>query len=206
MIGNQVDRISAILRRMLNLSRPATSEYKWTDINAIIENTIALVKFDKRSRSVEIKSEPNNDLPTVWLNPLNFEQVLLNITINALDAMVANDKQQQHALSITREYKDDMIEVRISDTGIGMEPQVCKRAFESFFTTKEIGKGTGLGLFISYNLISEIDGTISLDSEPGVGTTVTIRFPMRPKNYLISGRKTDEGTTTDSDRLTNDGD
>ena len=205
MIGNQVDRISMILRRMLNLSRPATSEYKWTDINVIIENTLALVKFDKRSRSVEIKSEPNNDLPTVWLNPLNFEQVLLNITINALDAMVAHETRTRHTLEITREFKDDMIETRISDTGIGMEPEVCKRAFESFFTTKEIGKGTGLGLFISYNLISEIDGTISLSSELGRGTTVTIRIPLRPKNYLISGQQTEEGTTTNSDRLTNDG-
>jgi len=187
MIENQVDRISTILKRMLSLSRPATSEYKWADVNAAIENTLALVRFDKRARSVEIRSTPNSDLPMVWLNPLHFEQVLLNITINALDAMAAKTEPCRHVLTIEREFRGDMIEIRISDTGIGMAPDVCRRAFESFFTTKEIGKGTGLGLFISYNLINEIDGAIHLDSRPGEGTTVTIRVPIRPKKHLISG-------------------
>lgn len=192
MIENQVHRISVILRRMLSLSRPATSEYKWTDVNAIIDNTLALVKFDRRAKSVDIRNETNDTLPMIWVNPLHFEQVLLNITINALDAMAARETEERHSITIVREFADDMIEIRISDTGIGMDPEVCKRAFESFFTTKEIGKGTGLGLYISYNLISEIDGTIKLDSEPGVGTTVTIRVPMRPKGHLISGKQKKE--------------
>jgi signal transduction histidine kinase len=67
-----------------------------------------------------------------------------------------------------------------------MKQDVCRRAFESFFTTKEIGKGTGLGLFISYNLITEVDGSIELESELGKGTTVIIRVPVRPKKDLIS--------------------
>ena len=87
-----------------------------------------------------------------------------------------------------------MIEVRINDTGIGMSPEICKRAFESFFTTKEIGKGTGLGLFISYNLVTEIDGTITLDSELGKGTTIIIRIPVRPKKDLVSGNNGKRGS------------
>jgi len=113
--------------------------------------------------------------------------VLLNIFINALDAMNAKDGKQEHILAITREFRDGMIEIRVSDTGVGMSPQVCRRAFESFFTTKEIGKGTGLGLFISYNLVTEIDGTIELESELGKGTTIIIRIPIRPKKDLIGG-------------------
>jgi len=96
-------------------------------------------------------------------------------------------------VDITREFKDDMIEIRVGDTGVGMEPEVCKRAFESFFTTKEIGKGTGLGLFISYNLVTEVDGTITLESKPGKGTTVIIRIPLRPRKNLISGNDADGG-------------
>jgi signal transduction histidine kinase len=175
---------------MLSLARPTREEYKWTDINELIDNTLSLVNFDKRARSITIKNMSNPDLSTVWLNPQHFEQVLLNILINALDAMNAKQGEQEHVLEITREFKSGMIEIRISDTGVGMSPEVCRRAFESFFTTKEIGRGTGLGLFISYNLVAEIDGTIVMESEPDKGTTVIIRVPRRPKKHLIGG---DEG-------------
>ncbi|MHC4112027.1 MAG: two-component system sensor histidine kinase NtrB [Planctomycetota bacterium] len=192
-IQYQVNRISNILKRMLSLSRPATGEYKWTDINELIDNTLSLIGFDRRAKSITIKNIANLDLPMIWLNPQHFEQVLLNIFINALDAMNAKEGKQEHILSITRESKDGMIEIRVSDTGIGMSPKVCKRAFESFFTTKEIGKGTGLGLFISYNLIAEIDGTIEMNSEPGKGTTVIVRIPIRPKKQLIGDEDAEDG-------------
>jgi signal transduction histidine kinase len=182
----QIKRISIILKRMLSLSRPATSEYRWADVNTLIENTLSLVRYDRRAKSVQIINHINTDLPMVWLNPLHFEQVLLNISLNALDAM-ALEGDQSHQLEISRSLEQKIIIIRIKDDGIGMEPEICRRAFESFFTTKELGKGTGLGLFISYNLVSELDGTIELDSEPGKGTTVTIKIPIRPKNHLISG-------------------
>lgn len=195
LIATQVERISTILKRMLSLSRPATSEYKWADVNSIIENTIALVKFDKRARIVDVKSIQNPQLPMVWLNPLHLEQALLNIILNALDAMAARQTDQQHSLHIIRQFENDRIKIEITDTGIGMQPDVCRRAFESFFTTKEIGKGTGLGLYISYNLITEIDGTIALDSQPDHGTTVTITLPIKPKDHLIgSDTKTQHKT------------
>ncbi|MFQ6034709.1 MAG: nitrogen regulation protein NR(II) [Sedimentisphaerales bacterium] len=187
LIQYQVNRISNILKRMLSLSRPPAGEYKWTDINELIHKTLSLISFDKRARSISIQDVANPDLPIVWLNPQHFEQVLLNIFLNALDAMNAKDGEQDHILEITREFKDGMIEIRVSDTGIGMSPEVCGRAFESFFTTKEIGKGTGLGLFISYNLVTEMDGTIAMESEPGKGTTVIIRIPKVPTSRRIAG-------------------
>jgi signal transduction histidine kinase len=196
-MSQQIERISMILKRMLSLSRPATSEYRWADVNTLIENTVSLVQFDRRAKSVEIKNEVNHDLPMVWLNPLHFEQVLLNIFLNGLDAMAAQE-DQSHQLEITRNHEDRFIVIRIRDDGIGMEPEICRRAFESFFTTKELGKGTGLGLFISYNLVSELDGTIELDSEPGKGTTVTIKIPIRPKNDLISIDEVNEGLVKES--------
>jgi signal transduction histidine kinase len=187
-----IERISTILKRMLSLSRPATSEYRWADVNTLIENTLSLVQFDRRAKSVQIKNDLNSDLPMVWLNPLHFEQVLLNLFLNALDAMAAQG-DQSHQLKITRNLEGSSIVICVKDDGIGMEPAICKRAFDSFFTTKELGKGTGLGLFISYNLISELDGTIELDSDLGKGTTVTIKIPVRPKNDLLSGDNADEG-------------
>lgn len=184
-IEYHVSRISNILRRILSLSRPATGEYKWTDVNLLIENTLSLINFDKRAHSVTIENVATLDLPKVWVNPQHFEQVFLNIFINALDAMNAKPSDQKHLLKITRALKDSMIEIRISDTGVGMSPEICKRAFDSFFTTKEIGKGTGLGLFISQNLVTEVDGTVELESEPGKGTTVIIRIPLRTRKELI---------------------
>jgi len=186
-IQYHVDRISTILKRMLGLSRPATSEYKWTDVNSLIDNTLSLINFDRRAQSVTIENSAGADLPMLWLNPQHIEQVFLNIFINALDAMNAKDAEQKHNLKIATKCRNDVVEIRVSDTGIGMKSEVCKRAFESFFTTKEIGKGTGLGLFISYNLLTEVDGTIELESELGKGTTVIIRIPLRPRKNLIAG-------------------
>ncbi len=186
-IQYHVDRISTILKRMLSLSRPATSEYKWTDVNSLVGNTLSLINFDRRAQSVTIENSAGADLPMLWLNPQHLEQVFLNIFINALDAMNAKDAEQKHNLKVTTKYRNDVVEIRVSDTGIGMKSEVCKRAFESFFTTKEIGKGTGLGLFISYNLVREVDGTIELESELGKGTTVIIRIPLRPRKNLIVG-------------------
>ena len=192
-IQYHVSRISNILKRMLSLSRPAASEYRWTDINELIDNTLSLINFDKRARAIVIKSMANPDLPALWLNPQHFEQVFLNIFINALDAMDAKQSEQEHVLEITTELKDGMVEIRTSDTGIGMSPEVCRRAFESFFTTKEVGKGTGLGLFISYNLVTEAEGTIVLESEPGKGTTVIIRIPPRTERDFMEGQDVESG-------------
>lgn len=192
-VDHHVGRISAILKRMLSLARPVAAEYKWVDINELVHNTLSLVRFDKRAQHVTINDTANAELPMVWLNPQNLEQCLINIVMNALDAMDAKGAGHEHRLDIVKAVHDEMVEIRITDTGIGMSPDVCRRAFESFFTTKEISRGTGLGLFISYNLMTEIDGTIELQSEPDKGTTAVIRIPVRPQKNLIGGPPSADG-------------
>jgi len=192
-VDHHVGRISAILRRMLNQARPATSEYRWVNVNEGVHNTLSLIRFDGRAAGVTITDVHNAELPMVWLNPQSLEQCLLNIVINALDAMEAKKAEHECKLEVVKAVKDEMVEIRISDTGVGMSPEVCRRAFESFFTTKEISKGTGLGLFISYNLIAEMDGTIELESERGKGTTAIIRIPVRPRKDLIAGPAPETG-------------
>ncbi len=195
-VDHHVGRISAILRRMLDQARPVASEYKWVDVNALIGNTMSLIRFDPRARGIEIVDVPNTGLPMVWLNPQNLEQCLLNIVLNSLDAIEAKGAGHEQKIEVTRAFRDEMVEIRIRDTGVGMSPEVCRRAFESFFTTKEISRGTGLGLFISYNLITEADGAIELESEPGKGTTAIVRIPVRPKKDLIGpGRPEETGKT-----------
>jgi len=184
-VDHHVGRISAILKHMLGLARPVTAEYRWVDVNEVIENTLSLIKFDKRTRGVKITQSCDSQLPTVWLNPQNIEQCLLNVVINALDAMDAKGGTGERRLDVTAASADGIVEICVADTGIGMSPEVCRRALESFYTTKEISKGTGLGLFISHNLLAEVDGTIELDSTLGRGTKVIMRIPVRPKNDLI---------------------
>jgi len=186
-MDHHVRRISVILRRMLDHARPSPSEYTWVNVNAVVNNTLSLIRFDQRAAGVTITDVPSADLPMVWLNPQNLEQCLLNIVINALDAMEAKGAGPDRTLEVVKTVQDEIVEIRISDTGVGMSPEVCRRAFESFFTTKEISKGTGLGLFISSNLMREVDGTIGLQSEPGKGTTVIVRIPVRPKKDLLTG-------------------
>ncbi len=190
-IQSQVERISTILKRMLTFARPAAQEYRWSDLDALIENTLSLVKFDKRMRRVTVKNEVRGDLPTVWLNPQNFEQVLINVFINAMDAMDTDHDDADNLLDIRRVYDGEVVELRIGDTGMGMSQEVADHAFESFYTTKAIGKGSGLGLFVCHNLITELDGSIQIESKPGQGTIVIIRIPVQPKADLLQ-RDTDK--------------
>ena len=194
----QVTRISEILKRMLTFSRPATSEYRWSDIDQLISNTLTLIKFDKRMQSIDIKNQTNGTLPTVWLNPQSFEQILVNVFINAVDAMNAKTDESPNTLEITSDYQKGVVHICVRDTGIGMDQQVARRAFESFFTTKEIGKGTGLGLFISHNLITELDGSICIESEPGKGTSVLLQVPVRPKANMFTPETKDDDVTRQS--------
>jgi signal transduction histidine kinase len=186
-VDHHVGRISAILRRMLDHARPAASECKWVNVNEVIHNVLALIRLDQRAAGVVITNTLNTELPLVWLNPQSLEQCLLNIAINALDAMKAKGAGYDHGLDVVDALRNETVEIRLSDTGIGMSPEVCRRAFESFFTTKEISKGTGLGLFISNNLMAEMGGSIELQSECGRGTTAIIRIPVSPKKDLIAG-------------------
>lgn len=185
-INEQIMRISKILKNMLSLARPASNEFTWLDINKVIDESIALVKYDKRAHKVNIKNTPNNQLPTIWIKKQNIEQVLLNVFINALDAMDCQPDENEHVLEITKEINDDMIEIRICDTGIGMPDEVSRRAFEPFFSTKESNKGTGLGLYISLNLVKEVGGTIELKKNPVSGTTVIIQLPVNPSKELVT--------------------
>jgi PAS domain S-box-containing protein len=187
LILSQVTRISTILRRMLSISRPASTEHCWTQVEKVIAITLSLVEFDVRMDFVTLENVPSEGLPECWLNPQSLEQVLLNVLINALDAMVARGKDRPLVLRITKAVQDDCVEVRISDNGIGMEREVAERAFESFYSTKEAGKGTGLGLFVSCNLMKEMAGEIALESEAGQGTTVILKMPIRGKKDTMQG-------------------
>ncbi|MCP4707833.1 MAG: hypothetical protein GY869_04345 [Planctomycetes bacterium] len=178
LINDQVRRISKILKHMLGMARPASSNFKWMDVNKVIDEALALIKYDKRAQEVKIRTISDETLPTIWFCQDNLEQVLLNILLNSLYAMDAREDEGERILEVIRKLQGETIVIEVSDNGIGMSESVHEHAFEPFFTTKEMNKGTGLGLYISRNVMEESGGSIRLEDNPGGGLRVLIEFPV----------------------------
>jgi two-component system NtrC family sensor kinase len=117
--------------------------------------------------------EPEGSLPATWAIPGQLEQVFINLSLNALDAM-----PEGGTLTVRSHQENGRIEVRIEDTGAGIPPEIGRRVFEPFFTTKEPGRGTGLGLSVSYGIVQKHRGTIDLESTVNRGTVFTVRLPV----------------------------
>jgi signal transduction histidine kinase len=113
----------------------------------------------------------------VYANPLQLEQVFINLATNARDAIEATGRGKG-VIRIETRRQGKLIEIRFSDDGTGMSERVKEKAFNPFFTTKEVGQGMGLGLSLSYGMVSKLHGTIVVESEIGKGTTFVIRIPQ----------------------------
>ncbi|NEN91348.1 MAG: AAA family ATPase [Okeania sp. SIO3H1] len=177
-------RISKIIRGLRNFSRLDESKSKEVDIHEGLENTLMILqhRLNGNSSGLEIAIVKNyGELPRVncYANQLN--QVFLYILNNALDAVIASETDNCPQISITTEMKDSQtVTISIADNGIGMSEDICQRIFEPFFTTKPVGKGTGLGLFISYQIITEQHGgKLECISQTGKGTEFMIDIPIK---------------------------
>ncbi len=179
LIQQQVERISRILSQLLGIARPGPDEYTWTDINNVVQNTLELVRYDKRARDVQLHYHAADDLPTVWMKPQNLEQVLLNVLINALDAIAASERKNAGQIDVITHRSDGDLEITVTDNGTGIATENVASVFQPFFTTKDPRHGTGLGLYISRNLMTELDGEISLCNNDSHGTRAHLRFPAR---------------------------
>ncbi|MCL4477468.1 MAG: ATP-binding protein [Nitrospirae bacterium] len=171
-INNHIERIVKIVRSLGDFARLSSAEKTLSNISEILDRTINLVKYDKRFKNIQLATDIE-DIPPLKVNPDKIQQVFLNLFINALDAMPDGG-----SLSISMKKMSDFIEVVITDTGAGIEESVLDRIFDPFFTTKAPGKGTGLGLSICYGIIREHNGTITVKSKKGEGTTFVIRLPI----------------------------
>ena len=126
---------------------------------------------------------PDKNLPDLKGNVYRFEQVILNMLINAKDAIEERERNQsddfRKQIELSSNFLGKLIRIEIKDTGIGIPPEVIDKVLLPFYTTKAPGQGTGLGLSISYGIIKELDGEIELQSTPGQGTTITINIPYQ---------------------------
>lgn len=174
LIKQESDRAKRVINDLLLFARKTEPGAGPVDVNGTIEQTVRLRAYPLRSANVQVNLELDPSMPKVLGDAPKLQQVLLNVISNAEFAM----RDREERLLTLRTARDgDQIVIRAQDTGRGMTADVRRRIFEPFYSTKPAGMGTGLGLSVSYGIISAHGGKISVDSEPDVGTLVTIMLP-----------------------------
>jgi two-component system NtrC family sensor kinase len=201
-ITQQTFRASEIVNGLLNFSRTSGAAFTSLDLNAIVHDTVLLLEHQMRTAGVVVEQQLDSSLPAIHGNQGKLQQVMLNLLLNAKDAMHGIPQARLHIQSL-REH--GRVVLRISDNGSGIEGADLHRIFDPFFTTKGTPaegqrKGTGLGLAVTYGIMQEHKGKIGVESTPGVGTTFRLEFPtaarpllpVRPSPVLADGIELDQ--------------
>ncbi len=183
LIKSQVTRISKIIRDLVDFSRPSDYELRMIDINQNIIEAVNITRVGAKAKDVNFDFKKNENIPYLPLVADQIEQVFINILLNAVDSfaepIALNKKEKQ--ITITTEIRDDFVHISFSDNGSGIKDEHLIKIFEPFFTTKKEGKGTGLGLWVSYGIVKSFQGDIIVESKLGEGTTFVISLPTNPK-------------------------
>lgn len=172
-IKENIDRISKIVRELVDFSRPPGYEKTPTQITDIIKTALGIVKYDKRVKEVNFKTKFAANSPLINIIPDQLLQVLVNILINALDAIEGKGN-----ISVSSKYDISSVYIDITDDGCGIASENIDKLFNPFFTTKNVGKGTGLGLSVSYGIMKKFNGDIKVRTTLNKGTTFTIVLPL----------------------------
>lgn len=173
-LRQQIERIHTIVRQMTSFARPDSPSGTPIPLGQLIDRVIQVVDLDRRLDRVRIVRDVPEPLARTCTLPLAMQQVLVNLAINAIDAMA---EAPDPVLTFAASRDHGCVVLRVTDTGTGIAPEHLSRIFEPFFTTKPVGKGTGLGLSISYRLVERHGGRLEVESRPGAGATFTLRFP-----------------------------
>jgi signal transduction histidine kinase len=189
-IDEQLNRVVRIIQDLLSSTRQRKPEPKWMSVEQVIGPAMALMEPAFHAKGVALTSESAIGVPVVWADAEKLHQVLVNLLTNALaatqqqgtvdvhiGARAATPEELEAGQRLAKDMSPIMVTVAVRDTGIGMPASDVQNAFQPFFTTKEVGKGTGLGLFLSRETVHAHGGTLSLTSEQGRGTTVMIALP-----------------------------
>jgi two-component system NtrC family sensor kinase len=175
-IVKQTFRASEIVNNLLNFSRTGAAELADIDVNRVVEETLSLVAHPLKTSQIHIVKQLGDSLPPVRGSANKLQQVFLNLFLNARDAMPSGGM-----LEVRTAAHNGSVEVEVADTGAGIPREHIHRIFDPFFTTKANGRGTGLGLSVSYGIIKEHAGKIDVRSTPGKGTSFHVEFPALRK-------------------------
>lgn len=173
-VRRQADRASNIVNNLLNFSRTGSAaEFNALDVHRVLDDTLQLLEPQLRRNQVELVRAYDERLPLAFGNAGKLQQVFTNLILNARDALPAGGQ----IILRTRAKDDETLAIEIADTGIGIAPENVAKIYDPFFTTKGVGRGTGLGLAVTYGIVQEHSGHISVESLPGHGTTFRITLP-----------------------------
>jgi signal transduction histidine kinase/ActR/RegA family two-component response regulator len=191
------ERAASLTRRLLAFGRRQVAERKVLDVNARVEESLQLLRR-LLPASIELERELATSRPSVWAAEIEIDQIIMNLCVNARDAMPAGGKLTVRVRAVSAPGPDgehrDFVCVEIEDTGMGMDEATRARVFEPFFTTKPPGQGTGLGLSTVHGVVHQAGGFVEVDSRPGHGTRVRVLLPRHagsvpPRELPASARR-----------------
>jgi signal transduction histidine kinase len=172
MVYSETSRVSKTVSNLLAFSRKTKPEFTPVNVNALIEETLALTEYQMKFQGIAVKRQLAQDLLPVHADPGQLKQALLNLVLNAQDAMAQGGTLRVE----TKNRHTREVLVKISDTGVGIPKESFSQIFEPFYTTKKTG-GVGLGLSVVYGIVRDHKGFIKVESVVGQGTTFSVRLP-----------------------------
>ena len=173
------DKMDKIISHLRNFTRKSTKDFQEVDVHQVIDESLIMLQKQFTNRGIKVQKNYDLEIPKIFCNPFQLEQVFINLATNARDAI--ESKKESHGLIVIttkKSQKEGMIEIDFKDNGMGMSEAVRSKVFNPFFTTKEVGKGMGLGLSISYGILNRINGSIVVESDSGQGSLFRILLPI----------------------------
>jgi two-component system NtrC family sensor kinase len=187
LVIRETKRCASIIRRLLDFARQKPPEKKFTDLNKVIEETARFIERPAHLNDTTIAMELAEDLPQLWIDENQIKQVVLNVLVNAQQAIEGGGTITVRTRACPEPVAPEvgaaavpMVEIAVIDTGCGIPAKDLQRIFDPFFTSKEVGKGTGLGLSVSHGIVKAHGGTIKVESAVGEGSTFCIYLPIQP--------------------------
>ena len=179
----QIFRCSSITHKMLQFGRRGEGDLQLQDVAPIVKEVAKLLEQQMRLRNIALRVDLEPSVPKVLVDATELEQVLVNLINNAMHAI-----DRQGTIAITLNRSGAAVELAVKDDGCGIPTKDLDKIFQPFFTTKPVGQGTGLGLAVSYGMVQAWGGTIRADSEIGVGTQITLQFPIHQPGQTVGTR------------------